>query len=165
MQQSLSDLPPQGEYAARRNSRPGVLKRAQFLFMLALFVLDVASVWLGFWAARAILVRNPEIVIGPFWEFWQLPVVYTLTLVAIYFYQRMYQRRRPVTHLDEFFKILIYNLTAVVVTVALLTLFFREFDYHRAFVLLGAGHDRVLRHDHAHDPRPAPVAGTGAGCG
>ena len=114
VQQSLSDLPPQSDYAVRRSSRPGVLKRAQFLFMLALFVLDVASVWLGFWAARTLLVRNPEIVIGPLRELWQLPALYTVTLVAIYFYQRMYQRRRPVTHLDEFFKIFIFNLAALV---------------------------------------------------
>ena len=153
MQQSLSDLPPQSDYAVRRSSRPGVLKRAQFLFMLALFVLDVASVWLGFWAARTLLVRNPEIVIGPLRELWQLPALYTVTLVAIYFYQRMYQRRRPVTHLDEFFKIFIFNLAAMVITVALLTLLFRDFSYHRALVLLGASltvlFDTIARTVHA----------------
>ena len=153
MQQSLSDLPPQSDYAARRGSRPGVLKRAQFLFMLALFVLDVASIWVGFWAARTLLVRNPEIEIGPFRELWPLPAVYTLTLVATYFYQRMYQRRRPVTHLDEFFKIFLYNFAALVVTVALLTLLLRDFQYHRALVLLGAGltvlFDTIARTLHA----------------
>ncbi|MFN8465761.1 MAG: hypothetical protein U0X20_09435 [Caldilineaceae bacterium] len=51
----------------------------------------------------------PDIVIGPFQEFWQLPTTYGLVLVTIYFWQRMYQRRRPVTHLDEFFRIVVYN--------------------------------------------------------
>ncbi|MCB0053590.1 MAG: hypothetical protein KDE24_29065, partial [Caldilinea sp.] len=45
----------------------------------------------------------------------------------------------PVTHLDEFFQIIIYNLLALLFTVALLTLFVREFQYHRALILLGAG--------------------------
>ena len=58
-------------------------------------------------------------------------------LVTIYFSQRMYQRRRPVTHLDEFFRIIVYNVLATLFTVALLTLFLRDFQYHRAFVLLG----------------------------
>jgi hypothetical protein len=139
MQQSLSNLPNPGEYAARRGQRPGLMKRAQFVFMLVLFVLDVACIGLAFWAAHEILVRTPDIVIGPFLEFWQLPVTYGLVLVTIYFAQRMYRRRRPVTHLDEFFRIIVYNVLATLFTVALLTLFLREFQYHRAFILLGAG--------------------------
>lgn len=42
------------------------------------------------------------------------------------------------THLDELFKIAIYNVLAVLFTVALWTLFAREFQYHCA-ILLGAG--------------------------
>ena len=139
MQRSLSDLPKPNEYAARRGQRPGLMKRAQFAFMLALFVLDIACIGLAFWAAHELLVRTPDVVIGPFQEFWQLPTTYAMVLVAIYFSQRMYQRRRPVTHLDEFFRIIVYNVLATLFTVALLTLFLRDFQYHRALVLLGAG--------------------------
>jgi len=139
MQQSISDRPTQNDYVARRSARPGVLKRAQFFFMAALFVVDISSVWLGFWAAHTILVRDPDFIIGPFREFLLLPGTYTAILVAIYFSQRMYQRRRPVTHLDEFFQITVANVLALLFTVALLTLFAREFQYHRALILLGAG--------------------------
>lgn len=139
MQQSLSDLPTPGEYAARRGQRPGLMKRAQFAFMLALFVLDIASIWAAFWGGHWLLARMPDVVIGPFWEFWQLPATYTGVMVTIYFSQRMYQRRRPVTHLDEFFRIIVNNVLATLFTVALLTLFLREFQYHRLLVLMGAG--------------------------
>jgi exopolysaccharide biosynthesis polyprenyl glycosylphosphotransferase len=138
MQQSLSDLPKPTDYAARRGHRRGLMKRAQFIFMLALFMMDVACVLLAFWGAHAILARTPDVVIGPYQEFWQLPATYTAVLIAIYFSQRMYQRRRPVTHLDELFRIIVYNVLATLFTVALLTLFLREFQYHRAFVLIGA---------------------------
>jgi exopolysaccharide biosynthesis polyprenyl glycosylphosphotransferase len=144
MQQSLSDLPKPGEYTARRGQRPGLMKRAQFAFMIALFILDVASIWAAFYASHWVLARMPDVVIGPAWEFWQLPATYTLVLITIYFSQRMYQRRRPVTHLDEFFRIIVYNVLATLFTVALLTLFLREFQYHRMFVLMGAGFTIVL---------------------
>ena len=165
MQQSLSDLPQPGEYAARRGQRPGLMKRAQFIFMLVLFILDSACIGLAFWAAHEMLVRMPDIVIGPFQEFWQLPATYGLVLVTIYFSQRMYRRRRPVTHLDEFFRIVVYNLLAMLFTVALLTLFLREFQYHRAFVLIGAGltivFDTVARVIHAQLQWQAQAKGVG----
>ncbi len=144
MQQSLSDLPKEVEYSARRGQRPALMKRAQLAFMAALFLIDVASVWLAFWGAHWVLTRLPDIVIGPFLEFWQLPATYTTVLVTIYFSQRMYRRRRPVTHLDEFFRIIVNNVLATLFTVALLTLFLREFQYHRLLVLLGAGFTMLL---------------------
>ena len=129
------------------------MKRAQFLFMVALFVLDVVSVWLAFWAAHTLLANNPEFVVGPFVEFWQLPTTYSVVLITIYFTQRMYQRRRPITLLDEFFRIIVYNIFATLFTVAILTLLLRDFHYHRAFVLLGTAlviaFDTVARVVHA----------------
>lgn len=139
MQQSISDRSTPNKYVMRRSSRPGVLKRAQALFMLALVIVDLGSIWLAFWSAYTLLRRNPEFLIGDFNEFLLLPGMYTAVLVVIYFSQHMYQRRRPVTHLDELFKIIIYNTLTMLFTVALLTLLARDFQYHRAFVLLGAG--------------------------
>jgi len=139
MQQSISDRSTPNEYVTRRSSRPGVLKRAQVIFMLALVVVDLGSIWLAFWSAYALLRRNPEFLLGDFSEFLLLPGMYTAVFVVIYFSQQMYQRRRPVTHLDELFKIIIYNTLTMLFTVALLTLLARDFQYHRAFVLLGAG--------------------------
>ena len=54
------------------------MKRAQFIFMLALWLLDIGAVWLGFWSAHSILQSNPEFVLGPFVEFWPLPALYTV---------------------------------------------------------------------------------------
>ena len=166
MQRSLSDLQaPSNEYIARRAQRRGLMKRAQFAFMLALWALDIAAVWLGFWSAHTLLQGNPDFVIGPFVEFLPLPALYTLVMIAIYFGQRMYQRRRPVTHLDELIRITTYNILATLVTVALLTLFVRETDYHRAFILLGAAlvivYDTFLRTIHAQLQWQAQARGMG----
>ncbi len=144
MQQSLTETSSYPEYRIRRSQRPVLMKRPQFLFILALLAIDLATTWLSFIAAHAILDNNPEVVIGPFLEFWPLPTVYTTVLVAIFFSQRMYQRRRPVSHLDEFFKLILFNTFAMLITVAMLTLGMPDFVYHRPFVLMGAGINIVL---------------------
>ena len=165
LQRSLSKVSNEPEPAVRRSARPGSLKRAQALFLFILVAIDIASVWLAFWTAHWVLQRNFEFVIGPFAEFWQLPAVYTAVLVIIYFSQHMYQRRRPVTHLDEFFRIVTYNLFTTLFAVALLTLALREFQYHRAFLLLGAGltilFDTVGRTIHAQLQWQAQARGIG----
>lgn len=121
--------------------------------MAALVLLDIGSVWLAYYVAHSLLARDPRVEIGPFLTFLPLPLINTLVLVATFFMQRMYQRRRPVSHLDEFLKIILFNSFAVLITVALLTLTMRDFDYHRSFVayawLLNIGILTFLRTVHA----------------
>jgi exopolysaccharide biosynthesis polyprenyl glycosylphosphotransferase len=112
-----------------------------------------------------VLVANPELRMGRFLDSWQLPALYTVVMGSIYFAQRMYQRRRPITHLDEFFKITVYNVFATLLTVALLTLLLRDFNMQRSFVLLGAGlvilTDTLLRTIHAQLQWAAQARGVG----
>ncbi|RME47012.1 MAG: hypothetical protein D6791_06865, partial [Chloroflexi bacterium] len=126
---------PIDEYQVRRSTRPGILKRPQLLFMLALLAVDVGSVWLGFYLAHRILAWDPDVIIGPFWEFLPLPALHSLLLLGAFFTQRMYQRRRPVTHLDETYRIVVLTTLSLLLTVALISLFLRDFTYHRSLVL------------------------------
>jgi len=134
MQQSLTKATAYEEYSPRRAHRPVLMKRAQLLFVFALLLLDIGGTWLAFYLAHGLMVRDPDIIIGPFGEFWLLPAVYTLVLVIIFFTQRMYQRRRAISYLDEFFKLVSFNTFAMLITVALLTLALRDFRYHRQFL-------------------------------
>ena len=136
MQQSLTDSASYDEYKAGRVKRRVFIKRPQLYFMLGLVLIDLVSVWLGYFAGYTILDRMlPDNELGPFSEFCRLPLVHSLALIAIFFIQRMYQRRRPVAHLDEFFKVILYNTVAVLFTVAALTLTVPQFRYHRSFVV------------------------------
>lgn len=139
MQQSLTDITTSEEYWAGRANRPMLMKRPQFYFMVALVVLDLASTWLAYYVAHQILALNPAIQIGPFWEFARLPLIHSVLLVILFFSQRMYQRRRPISHLDELIKIVVYNLLAGLLTVALVTLASRSFVFHRSFVAYALG--------------------------
>jgi Undecaprenyl-phosphate glucose phosphotransferase len=138
MQQSLTEASNYPEYRARRGHRPVLMKRAQFFFMLALLAIDVGVTWLSFYLSHAILDADPDVIIGPYMGFWPLPAVYSAVLIGIFFAQHMYQRRRPISHLDEFFKIVLYNIFATLVTVALLTLGLPDFPYHRSLIAYAA---------------------------
>jgi exopolysaccharide biosynthesis polyprenyl glycosylphosphotransferase len=114
------------------------MKRAQLVFVVSLVLLDIGCTWLSFYASYEILAHRPDVVIGPFWEFLRLPAVYSVVLVSLLFGQRMYQRRRSISHLDETYRIFLNNVLATLVTVAILTLVFPGFEYHRPFILFAS---------------------------
>lgn len=144
MQQGLAESGTYPEYRARRSQRPVLMKRPQLLFMLALLLIDLCATWFSFYLSHTILDRNPDVIIGPFLEFWPVPAVYSVVLLGVFFFQRMYQRRRPVGHLDEFFKIILHNLATMLATVAVLALALPDLTYHRPFILYAMGLNIVL---------------------
>lgn len=104
--------------------------------MVALGLLDIGSVWLGYYVGWWITARDPKNIIGPFQEFAPLPIITTVTLLVTFFAQRMYQRRRPVSHLDELLKIILYTTFAFLVTVAVVALALRGLEYHRQMLVI-----------------------------
>jgi exopolysaccharide biosynthesis polyprenyl glycosylphosphotransferase len=127
MQQGLTTSPYQ-DYQVRRAQRPGILKRPQLLFMLALGGVDLGSTWLAYYVGHLLLSRNPDVVIGPFQEFLPLPLIQSLLLLFIFFSQQMYQRRRPIAHLDETYRILTLTTLSTLLTVAIIALLFKNSD-------------------------------------
>jgi exopolysaccharide biosynthesis polyprenyl glycosylphosphotransferase len=135
MQQGLTTTPYE-ERQARREQRPGLLKRPQLLFIIGLVTIDMASVWLSYFFSHQLLERNSNVLIGPFTEFLILPFTQGALLLFLFFIQRMYQRRRPVAHLDETYRILTLTVLATLLTVASVSLILRDFSYHRSLVLV-----------------------------
>lgn len=133
MQRDLTTSPIE-EFRVRRAQRPGLLKRPQLLFMLALMGVDIGSVWIGFWLAHRFISRNADVVIGPFSEFWPLPAFSSTLLLLSFFTQQMYQRRRPIAHLDESYRIATLTTLSFLLSIAIITLLWRDFNYHRMFV-------------------------------
>jgi exopolysaccharide biosynthesis polyprenyl glycosylphosphotransferase len=127
MQQGLTTSPYQ-EYQVRRAQRPGILKRPQLLFMLALAGVDLGSTWLAYYVSHFLLNQNPDVVIGPFHEFLPLPLIQSLILFFLFFSQRMYQRRRPIAHLDETYRIVTLTTLSTLLTVAFVALLFKNSD-------------------------------------
>ncbi len=135
MQQSLTEATLYQEYSSSRAKRPTLMKRPQLLFVIALILLDIGSVWAGYYLAYFLMQRDPEVTIGPFWvDIWLLPAISTVILITSFFTQRMYQRRRPISHFDEFFKIISFTSFTTLLAVAVLELSLRP-DYHRWLLL------------------------------
>lgn len=147
MQQSMLNAGKFEGKHARRTQRPMLMKRAQLLFVLTLILLDIGCTWLAFyWAHGLLKPSDPTREVGPFLEeaFWQPTALYVLVLVTIFFTQRVYQRRRPISYLDEFFKLFTLNTFATLVTIALLTLVLPKIQPGRLFFLYGWGINIVL---------------------
>lgn len=123
------------DFTLRSGHRPGLLKRPQMIFMAVLLLIDAACVWLAYYVAYRFVANNPQTIIGPFSEFLPLPILHMALLLATFFSQRMYQRRRPISHLDELLKVVLYNSFAALITVATLALVAPDFAYHRSLVV------------------------------
>ncbi len=132
-----------GTYSSRRAQRPSLLKRAQLLFVLSLALVDVGSTWLAFYLAHRLTDLNltprlmelqSDIVIGPFVEFLPLPLTQSILLLSIFLSQRLYQRRRPLGHLDEIVRAAKLTTLCTLLTVACISLFLRDFVYHRTLL-------------------------------
>ncbi|HRW03715.1 MAG TPA: undecaprenyl-phosphate glucose phosphotransferase [Caldilineaceae bacterium] len=134
MQQSLTDSTVYQEYSTGRARRHMLMKRPQFIFVFTLILLDVATVWLSYYGAYLLIRRGleyPDLEIAPFWdEIWLLPAIASGILVMSFFTQRMYQRRRPISHFDEYYKIVVFSSFTTLLTIAVLELSVRT-EYHR----------------------------------
>ena len=132
-----------GRHSALRAQRPGLLKRAQLLFALSLALVDAGSTWLAFYLAHRLTELNltprlmelqPDVVVGPFVEFLPLPLTQSILLLSIFLSQRLYQRRRPLGYLDEIFRTARLTTLCTLLTAALMSLFLRDFVYHRTLL-------------------------------
>lgn len=132
--ESLAEATIYQDYQSSRAKRPMLMKRPQMLFVLTLIILDVATVWLAYYLGYQVVRRgldDPSNQIAPFWsELWILPTLASVILVIGFFTQRMYQRRRPISHFDEYTKIFVFTIFTTLLTVAILELSIRA-DYHR----------------------------------
>ncbi|MCB0104716.1 MAG: hypothetical protein KDE53_02380, partial [Caldilineaceae bacterium] len=130
----MTDSTVYQEYSTGRARRHMLMKRPQFIFVFTLILLDVATVWLSYYGAYLLVRRGleyPELEIAPFWdEIWLLPAIASGILVMSFFTQRMYQRRRPISHFDEYYKIVVFSSFTTLLTIAVLELSVRT-EYHR----------------------------------
>lgn len=114
-----------------KRKHPGLLTQTQILFLVTLGITDLACLGLGHYLAYWTTQRGPGVVVGPFSEWLVLPLTHTPVLLGAFIWLRMYQRRRPISHLDETIRIVLVNLMLVLLVLALLTMAMPEFDVYR----------------------------------
>ena len=113
-------------------------RRVAFLFPLSLIALDAVMIGLGFFFAfRLRLITN---YIGPlaFSTYYPLLAIQTAAMVTTYFFYQLYNRKRVMTTVDEFGRVLAATSVGNVITLAVASFFFKnqhEFDYPRLMIV------------------------------
>jgi exopolysaccharide biosynthesis polyprenyl glycosylphosphotransferase len=117
-------------------------RRADTIFTFLLVFNDVVMVALAFYGAywlRRIVTVPPPINIGPFRDYLGMMAIQIITMLVVYFFSRLYDVKRSVPRLDEFYRIFAATSIGTIVTIAVTTFVFKnsrlELDFPRVMVL------------------------------
>lgn len=128
-------------------------RRAEFIFTVTLLLLDAALIVLAFTAAYRITFETnggngptPDLV-----SFAPMLFSILLSLIAVYFFYRLYHQRRGESRIDEIYKLVPATSIGVIVATALTTVLYRDLEYPRlllvyvwVFTLLLVGLGRLM---------------------
>jgi exopolysaccharide biosynthesis polyprenyl glycosylphosphotransferase len=118
-------------------------KRIRHLFTLSQIVVDGSMVVLAFLLAYQLRASvdwpNKAVNLGPFPDYAGMMVIQAVTLLAVFFFTRLYHTERAVSRIDEFYQVFGSVSIGTVMSVAISGFFFKnsvlELDYSRAMVI------------------------------
>jgi Undecaprenyl-phosphate glucose phosphotransferase len=117
-------------------------RRANTLFTLLLVIEDAAVValafWLAYWLRQGVAIP-PPINIAPFRDYMAMMAIQVVTMLTVYFFSRMYDLKRSMPPLDEFYRIFAATSIGTIVTIALTSFLFKnsklELDFPRVMIV------------------------------
>jgi exopolysaccharide biosynthesis polyprenyl glycosylphosphotransferase len=117
-------------------------RRADAVFGLSLVLNDLLMVglafYLAYWLRRTIPVP-PPVNIAPFFDYLGMLAIQIVSMPTLYFFSRLYDVKRSMPRLDEFYRIFAATSIGTVVTIALTTFLFKnstlELDFSRVMVI------------------------------
>ncbi len=117
-------------------------RRADAVFALFLVVNDMVMVALAFalayWLRLAIAIP-PAVNVAPFREYAGMMVIQVVNMLVLYFFSRLYDVKRSMPRLDEFYRIFAATSVGTIVTIAMTTFLFKnsalELDFPRVMVI------------------------------
>jgi exopolysaccharide biosynthesis polyprenyl glycosylphosphotransferase len=117
-------------------------RKADAIFGLILVLNDLLMVGLAFYLAywlRQTVNLPPAINIAPFDDYLGMMVIQTITMPTLYFFSRLYDVKRSMPRLDEFYRLFAATSIGTVVTIAFTTFLFKnsslELDFPRVMVI------------------------------
>lgn len=122
-------------------------RRAAFLFPLSLIVQDGLLAALSFWLAFRLRLLTEYTDIPPFSQYYRMMGIYVGTLLIVYFFYKLYQRRRSMSTLDEIGRVFAGTAVGTLMTLATTSFLYKnnlDFDYPRLMVLYAVGLTFVL---------------------
>jgi len=117
-------------------------RKADTLYTVLLVVSDVVMVILAFYLAywlRRVVTVPPPINIGPFSEYLGMLAVQVVTIITVYFFSRLYDVKRSMPPMDEFYRIFAATSIGAIATIAFTSFLFKnstlELDFPRVMVV------------------------------
>jgi len=117
-------------------------RKTDALYAVLLVLNDVATVAVAFYLAyglRRVVAIPPPVNIGPFRDYVVMTVVQVLTMLTVYFFSRLYDVKRTMPRLDEFYRIFAATSIGTIVTIAVTTFLFKnsrlQVDFPRVMVI------------------------------
>jgi Undecaprenyl-phosphate glucose phosphotransferase len=117
-------------------------RRANALFTLLLVIQDAAMIalafYLAYWLRRAVAIP-PPVNIAPFRDYVAMMAVQVIMMLVVYFFSRLYDLKRSMPRLDEFYRIFAATSIGTIVTIALTSFLFKnsrlELDFPRVMIV------------------------------
>jgi len=117
-------------------------RKADAVFSLFLVFNDLAMVALAFYLAyrlRQAITVPPPVNIAPFADYVGMMIIQVVTLPLLFFFSRLYDVKRSMPRLDEFYRLFAATSIGTIVTIALTTFLFKnsslELDFPRVMVI------------------------------
>jgi exopolysaccharide biosynthesis polyprenyl glycosylphosphotransferase len=117
-------------------------RRADALFTLLLVANDSAMVVLAFYLAywlRQVIAFPPLVNLAPFGDYVGMMAIQVVAMLVLYFFSRLYDVKRSMPRLDEFYRIFAATSIGTIVTIAFTTFLFKnsnmEPDFSRVMVI------------------------------
>jgi len=117
-------------------------RKVDILFSFLLVGNDLVMVALAFYLAYSLrrwIGVPPPVNIAPFSDYLGMMVIQVVTMINLYFFSRLYDIKRSMPRLDEFYRIFAATSIGTIVTIALTTFLFKnsalELDFPRVMVI------------------------------
>jgi exopolysaccharide biosynthesis polyprenyl glycosylphosphotransferase len=117
-------------------------RRADELFTLLILLTDTGMIALAFYVAywlRTQIAIPPAVEIAPFRDYVGMMVIQIANMVVVYFFSRLYDLKRSMPRLDEFYRLFAATSIGTIATIAFTTFLFKnsnlELDFPRAMVV------------------------------
>jgi Undecaprenyl-phosphate glucose phosphotransferase len=117
-------------------------RKADALFTLFVLLTDGGMIALAFYLAywlRTEVAIPPAIQIAPFRDYIGMMVIQIVTMIVVYFFTRLYDLKRSIPRLDEFYRLFAATSIGTIATIAFTTFLFKnsnlEMDFPRAMVV------------------------------
>ncbi|MGQ9600419.1 MAG: undecaprenyl-phosphate glucose phosphotransferase [Anaerolineae bacterium] len=117
-------------------------RRMNFLFTGLLVLNDAVMVVIAFYLAywlRQMIPLPPAINMAPFKEYATMGVIQVAVMIVVYFFSRLYDLKRSMPRLDEFYRLFAATSVGVLIAVALTSILFKnstlELDFPRLMII------------------------------